>query len=74
MRGSSKDVNDVLKFAEKNGFEVARSSKHIVLKREGMAVSMSMTPSCPYGPTNARRDIEKCIRQLSTSEVKKTLL
>jgi hypothetical protein len=63
MRGGHKEVRAVLKFARENGFEVVRSKSHIVLKREGHIVSMSMSPSCPYGPSNAVRDIRKVIDQ-----------
>lgn len=61
MRGGHKEVREVLRFARENGFEVVRAKSHIVLKREGHTVSMSMSPSCPYGPSNAVRDIKKAL-------------
>ncbi len=67
MRGGSKEVRDVLRFARQNGFEVVRSKSHIVLKREGHTVSMSMSPSCPFGPANSMRDIRKVIEQCERS-------
>jgi predicted RNA binding protein YcfA (HicA-like mRNA interferase family) len=55
-----KEINEVIRFAERNGFSVKRG-KHIKLRKHNETVVLSISPSCPYGPANAMKDIRKVL-------------
>jgi hypothetical protein len=56
-------IKDVLRFAKKNGFAVLRTKRHTVLKLGSQVVTVAQTPSCPFGATNAIKDVERAIEQ-----------
>ncbi len=59
MRFGCKEVRDVVKFAQKNGFTLVRNKSHVILRHANGVVSVSMSPSGQYGMTNAMKDIKK---------------
>lgn len=61
---SDKDIRKVIQFATANGFTVKRNGKHIKLTKENQVVTVSTSPSCPYGCENAMKDINKAINSL----------
>lgn len=65
LHASNKEVREVLTYAKQHGFDVVRGRKHYKLRRGKHIISVSITPSCPYGPTNALRDINRILTEES---------
>lgn len=65
LRASNKEVRKVLVYAKQHGFSVVQGRKHYKLQRGKHIVSISITPSCPYGPTNALHDINRILMEES---------
>lgn len=60
----SKDARKTIQYAVANGFSVNRSGKHIKLTKEDQVITVSTSPSCPYGYSNALKDIKKALNNI----------
>lgn len=66
---SDKDIRKVIQFATANGFNVKRTGKHAKLRKGSQTVTVSTSPSCPYGYVNAMRDIKKALKTLTQGHI-----
>ncbi len=63
MKFSAKRVRELKRFAEANGFELVRESRHFIFKRNNITVTVSRTPSCQHAYQNAVADIRRATRK-----------
>lgn len=65
LRAPNKEVREVLVYAKQHGFSIVQGRKHYKLRRGKRIVIVSITPSCPYGPSNALHDINRILMEES---------
>jgi hypothetical protein len=63
-RSRNKDINRVVSFALRNGFEsVKTAGGHLKLKLGNVSVTLASSPSCPYAYEHALKDIKKILKE-----------
>ena len=58
-----KQMQVVIDFAVANGFIVINTKGHFKIKLGKVSLKMASSPSCQYAHINARKDVERIIKE-----------
>lgn len=62
-RHRDKEMQRVVDFAVVHGFIICKVVGHFKIKLGKVSLIMASSPSCPYAHINARKDVERIIKE-----------